>query len=107
MKAKPSVTPAMWGSVRRKPYVRPEDISITLLGPGVKNITQTNATKARSSRWEMDMAAGRGAVCRLVSNGTGHAANPALEAGHEPAAEIAGRGIGEAPLLVHQLVDAA
>src|SRR5690242_626590 len=37
----------------------------------------------------------------------GYAADPTLEAGHEVAAEIASGGIGEAPLLIDQLVDAA
>ena len=46
MKAKPSVMPAICGSVRRKPWVSPEDSSMTLFGPGVKNITTANITKA-------------------------------------------------------------
>src|ERR1700688_2947120 len=46
MKAKPRVIPAICGSVGRKPCVSPEDSSMTLFGPGVKNITTANITKA-------------------------------------------------------------
>ncbi len=32
----------MWGSVRRKPYIAPEAVSITLLGPGVPVMVMAN-----------------------------------------------------------------
>src|SRR3954447_783223 len=53
MKAKPIVTPAMWGSVGRKPCVRPDESSMTLFGPGVKNITVANTTNANRSEWDI------------------------------------------------------
>src|SRR6266702_8013752 len=53
MKAKPIVMPATCGNVRRKPKVSPEDSSMTLLGPGVKNITAANTTKAIKSGCDM------------------------------------------------------
>ncbi len=45
MKANPSVTPAMWGTVRRKPWASPDDISMMLLGPGVKNTTKDESER--------------------------------------------------------------
>src|SRR5512141_853886 len=57
MKATPKVTPAICGSVRRKPWVSPEDSSMTLFGPGVKNITTANITKAIRSDCDI-MASG-------------------------------------------------
>src|SRR5689334_6010847 len=57
MKAKPIVTPAMCGSVGRKPCVSPDESSITLFGPGVKNMTVANTTNANRS--DCDMTASR------------------------------------------------
>src|ERR1700682_3577446 len=57
MKANPIVMPAICGSVRRKPKFRPDASSMMLFGPGVKNITVANITKAISS--ECDMAGSR------------------------------------------------
>src|SRR2546430_13272826 len=57
MKAKPTVIPAICGTVRRNPYVSPDDSSMMLFGPGVKNITTAKITKAKRS--ECDMAASR------------------------------------------------
>src|SRR6202051_3587788 len=53
MKATPRVMPAICGSVRRKPCVNPDDSSMTLFGPGVKNITAANTTKAMKSGCDM------------------------------------------------------
>src|ERR1700737_1885333 len=53
MKAMPKVMPAICGRVRRKPCVSPEDSSMTLFGPGVKNITTANKTKAIRSDCDM------------------------------------------------------
>src|SRR6202790_4054697 len=53
MKAMPKVMPAICGRVRRKPCVSPEDSSMTLFGPGVKNITAANRTKAIRSGCDM------------------------------------------------------
>src|SRR6476660_139819 len=53
IKAKPIVTPATCGNVRRNPKVSPEDSSMTLFGPGVKNITAANTTKAMKSGCDM------------------------------------------------------
>src|SRR6266849_8088282 len=53
MKAKPNVIPAMCGRVGRKPYVSPDDSSMMLFGPGVKNITVANTTKATKSDCDM------------------------------------------------------
>src|SRR3954447_13436217 len=49
MKAKPTVIPMMCGMVGRKPCVSPDDSSMMLFGPGVKNITVANMTKAMKS----------------------------------------------------------
>src|SRR3954470_21850622 len=53
MKAKPIVMPMMCGMVGRKPYVSPDDSSMMLFGPGVKNITTANMTKAIRSEFDM------------------------------------------------------
>ena len=39
--------------VGRNPYVSPEDSSMMLFGPGVKNITVANSTKAIRSECDM------------------------------------------------------
>src|SRR5207237_5548195 len=49
MNENPVATPAICGSERRKPYVRPDDSSMMLFGPGVKNITRANMRKAMKS----------------------------------------------------------
>jgi len=41
--------PAICGKVRRKPKVSPDDSTMMLFGPGVKNITMANTTKAKRS----------------------------------------------------------
>jgi hypothetical protein len=43
----PTAVPAMWGTVRRNPNVAPDAQSITLLGPGVPELTNEKATSAR------------------------------------------------------------
>src|ERR1700681_1081056 len=53
MKANPIVMPAICGTVRRKPKCRPDASSMMLCGPGVKNITVANMTKAISSECDM------------------------------------------------------
>src|ERR1700746_662443 len=49
MKAKPIAIPAICGTVRRKPEGKPDDSTMMLFGPGVKNITVANTTKAMRS----------------------------------------------------------
>jgi hypothetical protein len=44
----PPVIPIIWGIVRRKPKVAPEDSSIMLLGPGVMLATRQKRLNARS-----------------------------------------------------------
>jgi hypothetical protein len=39
----------MWGTVLRKPKVAPEAVNITLLGPGVMDMTKEYVAKARGS----------------------------------------------------------
>ena len=56
MKAKPNVIPIYAGSWAEA-EVSPDDNSMVLFGPGVKNITVANSTKAISS--ECDMGASR------------------------------------------------
>src|ERR1700720_713021 len=53
MKATPRMMPATCGNVRRKPKVSPDDSSMMLFGPGVKNITAANTTKAMKSGCDM------------------------------------------------------
>src|ERR1700704_4146199 len=53
MKAKPRVMPAICGTVRRKPWVSPDDNSMMLFGPGVKNITAANIIKVIKSGCDM------------------------------------------------------
>ena len=43
----------MCGTVRRKPKVAPEAISIRLFGPGVIEVTKAKAASARSRSWVM------------------------------------------------------
>src|ERR1700730_11501170 len=60
MKAKPIVLPASCGSGRRNPEVRPDDSNMMLFGPGVKNITVANTTKAMNSDCDMLHSGGLG-----------------------------------------------
>ena len=43
MAGKPTETPSMCGTVRRKPQVAPEAVTMALFGPGVADIETANA----------------------------------------------------------------
>src|SRR3954447_14551804 len=95
MKAKPKVMPAICGKVGRRPWVSPDDSSMMLFGPGVKNITVANTTKATSSGCDMGISllSGRGRHGRrpLRQQHDGDAADHGNHAGQpqrpEPLAE--------------------
>src|ERR1700757_100309 len=46
---KPAQTPRICGTVRRKPNVAPEAVSMTLFGPGVMDMTNEYVAKANGS----------------------------------------------------------
>ena len=48
MKVKPRFTPSRCGTLRRKPKFRPDEASITLLGPGVMELTSANMARGPS-----------------------------------------------------------
>ena len=58
---KPTVTPAMCGTVRPKPKFTPEAASMTLFGPGVNAIANAKVTSARkmlSGHFRLGLAGG-------------------------------------------------